>query len=160
MARNSAAQYEMVAVDNGDGVQWRRWHRRQQRLTGLKRQRCSGNSREGGSSVGVCVGVWHLAVAAAAARVVVVGANSDDGHGDNGSGSSDGGCVNIVRTMSVTMTAAVAVMVVAEATATETVMTAAAMAGVKRQQSTSNGSVEGRRWTRARQRVTTSNKST
>jgi len=45
-------------------------------------------------------------------------------------------------------------MVVAEATATATVMTVAAIAGVKRQQSTSDGSVEGGRWTRTRQRVT------
>ena len=55
--------------------------------------------------------------------------------------------------------AAVATMVVAEATATATVMMAAATAGVKKQQSTSNGSVEGGRWTWARQRVTTNNKS-
>jgi hypothetical protein len=38
-------------------------------------------------------------------------------------------------------------MVVAEATATETVMTAVATAGVKRQLATSNGGVEGGRWT-------------
>jgi hypothetical protein len=38
-------------------------------------------------------------------------------------------------------------MVVAVATATATVMTLAAMAGVKRQQSTSDGSVKGGRWT-------------
>ena len=38
-------------------------------------------------------------------------------------------------------------------------MTAVATAGVKIQQSTSNGSVEGGRWTRARQRVVTNNKS-
>jgi len=43
---------------------------------------------------------------------------------------------------------------------TETVMTAAAIAGVKIQQSTSDGCVEGRWWTRARQRVVTNNKST
>ena len=50
------------------------------------------------------------------------------------------------------MTAAsVAAMVVAEATAT--VMTADVTAGVKKQQSTSNGSFKGGRWTRARRRV-------
>jgi hypothetical protein len=25
MAKNSAAQYDVVAVDDEDGVQWRRW---------------------------------------------------------------------------------------------------------------------------------------
>jgi hypothetical protein len=39
----------------------------------------------------------------------------------------------------------------------ETVMTAAATAGVKIQQSTSNGSVEGGRWTQACQRVVMNN---
>ena len=38
------------------------------------------------------------------------------------------------------------------------VMTAAAMMGVKRQQSTIDGSVEGGRWTQAQQRVMTNNK--
>jgi hypothetical protein len=41
----------------------------------------------------------------------------------------------------------------------ETVMAAVAMAGVKMQQSTSNGSVEGGRCTRAQQRVVMNNKS-
>ena len=36
MAKNSAAQYEVVAVDAEDGVQWRRWRWRQQRLTASK----------------------------------------------------------------------------------------------------------------------------
>ncbi len=31
MAKNSAAQYEVVAVDDEDEVQWRRWRRQQQR---------------------------------------------------------------------------------------------------------------------------------
>jgi len=35
MAMNSVVQYEVVAMDDEDGVQWRRWHRRQ-RLTALK----------------------------------------------------------------------------------------------------------------------------
>ena len=59
--------------------------------------------------------------------------------------------------MSVTTAAAVAA-VVAKATATATVMTAVATGGVKKQQSNSDGSVEGGRWTRARQQVTTNNK--
>jgi hypothetical protein len=50
-------------------------------------------------------------------------------------------------------------MVVVEATATSAVMTAAAMAGVKRQQSTSDRSVEGGRWTRAQRRMKTNNES-
>ena len=29
MAKNSAAQYEVVAVDDEDGVQWQLWRRRQ-----------------------------------------------------------------------------------------------------------------------------------
>jgi hypothetical protein len=33
MAKNSAAQYKVVAVDNEDGVQWRRWRRLQEPLT-------------------------------------------------------------------------------------------------------------------------------
>ena len=49
-------------------------------------------------------------------------------------------------------------MVVAEAEATATVMTADATAGVKKQQSTSDGSFEGGRWTRAWRRVTNNNK--
>jgi DNA/RNA-binding domain of Phe-tRNA-synthetase-like protein len=36
MAKNSAAQYEVVAVDYEDGVQWRLWHWQQQRSTVLK----------------------------------------------------------------------------------------------------------------------------
>jgi len=36
MAKNSAAQYEVVAVDDEDGVQWRQWRRRQQRSTASK----------------------------------------------------------------------------------------------------------------------------
>jgi len=35
MAQNSAAQYEVVAVGDEDGVHWRRWRRRQ-RSTALK----------------------------------------------------------------------------------------------------------------------------
>jgi len=35
MAKSSAAQYEVVAVDDEDGVQWRQCHRRQ-RLMALK----------------------------------------------------------------------------------------------------------------------------
>jgi len=35
MAKNHAAQYEVVVVDDEDGVHWRRWRRRQ-RLTALK----------------------------------------------------------------------------------------------------------------------------
>jgi hypothetical protein len=60
---------------------------------------------------------------------------------------------------SVTTAAAVVAMVVAEAAATATVMTAAATVGVKRQQLTSGGTVEGGRWTRAQRRVTMNNKS-
>ena len=60
MANNSAAQYEVVAVDDEDGVQWRRWLR-WQRLTALKTKlrQCEakmafdtngggGNGRDGG----------------------------------------------------------------------------------------------------------------
>jgi len=36
MAKNSAAQYEVVAVDDKDGVQWFQWHWRQQHLMVLK----------------------------------------------------------------------------------------------------------------------------
>jgi DNA/RNA-binding domain of Phe-tRNA-synthetase-like protein len=36
MAKNSDAQYEVVAVDDEDGVQWRQWRWLQQRLTALK----------------------------------------------------------------------------------------------------------------------------
>jgi len=36
MATNSAAQYEVVVVDDEDGVQWRWWHRQQQRSTASK----------------------------------------------------------------------------------------------------------------------------
>jgi len=36
MAKNSAAQYEVVAVDDEDGVQWRRWRWRQQRSMASK----------------------------------------------------------------------------------------------------------------------------
>jgi len=36
MAKNTVAQYEVVAVEDEDGVQWCRWHRRQQRLTASK----------------------------------------------------------------------------------------------------------------------------
>jgi hypothetical protein len=36
MAKNSAVQYEVVAVDYEDGVQWWLWHRQQQRSTVLK----------------------------------------------------------------------------------------------------------------------------
>ena len=75
--------------------------------------------------------------------------------GSGGSGSVDG---VVMMTKSVTTAAAVAAMVVAEATATASViMGAAAMAGVKRQQSTSDGSVKSGQWTRARQRVTRNN---
>ena len=35
MAKNLAAQYEVVAVGDEDGVDWRRWRRRQ-RSTALK----------------------------------------------------------------------------------------------------------------------------
>jgi len=52
----------------------------------------------------------------------------------------------------------VAAMVVAEATATATVMMATATAGVKIQQSTSNETVKGGRWTQILQWVTTNNK--
>jgi hypothetical protein len=64
-----------------------------------------------------------------------------------------------LTTTSVTTAATEAAMVVAEATATVTVMTAAAMVGVKRQQSTNVRTVEGRRWTRVQQRLTTNKKS-
>jgi len=36
MAKNSASQYEVVAVDDEDGVQWRRWHQQQQPSTASK----------------------------------------------------------------------------------------------------------------------------
>jgi hypothetical protein len=66
--------------------------------------------------------------------------------------------VVVLTTTSATRAAAVAAMVVAEATAIATVM-AAATAGVKRQQSTSVGTVKGGRWTRAQRRVTMNNES-
>ena len=65
----------------------------------------------------------------------------------------------VLTTTSVTTAVAVVAMVVAEATATATVMSAAAMAGVKRQQSISVGVVKGEWWTRAQKRVMTKNKS-
>ncbi len=108
-------------------------------------------------------------VTALAAVAAAVGDNGDDGHGNDGGGISNDGCYDsggmavlmavVLTTMSVTMAAAVAAMVVAEATATATVMTAAATAGVKTQQSTSVGTVEGGHWTRARRWVTTNNES-
>jgi hypothetical protein len=95
-----------------------------------------------------------VAAAAAAAGAAVVGGNGDDGRGDDSNGGSDGGGGDSGCSGSV-----VAAMVVAEATATATVMTADATAGVKKQQSTSDGNVEGGRWTRARRRVTNNNES-
>jgi len=46
---NSAAQYEVVAVDDEDGVQWRRWHQRQ-RSTALKTKTKWWRGKDG---------VWH-----------------------------------------------------------------------------------------------------
>ena len=121
-----------------------------------------GDGREGGAaSASVSAG----AVMAAAA---VVGDNSDNGCGGNGGGSSDGGCVDSGDGGSVDG-GSVDNDVSDDGGCgggdgcdggAETVMTAVATAtvGVKRQQSTSHGSVEGGRWTRARQRVTTNNK--
>ncbi len=45
MAKNSAAQYKVVAVDNEDGVQWRRWRRLQQRSTALKTEARGGDAK-------------------------------------------------------------------------------------------------------------------
>ena len=70
MAKNSAAQYKVVAVDDEDGVQWRRWRRLQERSTVSKMkarwwrvlafikyvQHLATAGRKG-SSVGVGVGV-------------------------------------------------------------------------------------------------------
>ncbi len=91
MAKNSAVQYEVVAVDDEDGVQWRRWHRRQQPSTasktkarqwrgkdGVCRQRRGGDGREGGSSVGVDVGVG-------------IGVSVSGGGGSGGRGGSSRG---------------------------------------------------------------------
>jgi hypothetical protein len=36
MAKNSASQYEVVAVDDEDGAQWRQWRWLQQRSTASK----------------------------------------------------------------------------------------------------------------------------
>ena len=36
MAKNSAVQYKVVAVDDEDGVEWHRWRRLQQRSTASK----------------------------------------------------------------------------------------------------------------------------
>ena len=94
------------------------------------------------------------ALTAPAAGAAVVGGNGDDGRGDDSNGGSDGGGGDSGCSGSV-----VAAMVVAEATATSTVMTADATAGVKKQQSTSDGIFEGGRWTRAWRRVTNNNKS-
>jgi len=98
----------------------------------------------------------------------LVGDNSDDGRGGDGGGSSSGGCVDSGGGSSV-YGGCVEDDVSDNSSCggsdgcgrgTETVMTAAAIAGVKIQQSTSDGCVEGRWWTRARQRVVTNNKST
>jgi hypothetical protein len=88
--------------------------------------------------------------------------------GGNGGGSSGGGCVNSGGGSSVNG-GSVDDDVSDDSSCggggdgcgrgAETVMTAAMVAGVKIQQSTSNGSVEGGRWTRARQQVVTNNKS-
>ena len=39
MAKNSATQYEVVAVDDEDGVQWRWWLRRQRTLASKTKAR-------------------------------------------------------------------------------------------------------------------------
>jgi hypothetical protein len=73
MAKNSAVQYEVVAVDDEDGVQWRRWRRLQERSTASKTkarwwrvlafinyvQHLATTGREG-SSVGVGVSVGSV----------------------------------------------------------------------------------------------------
>ena len=82
--------------------------------------------------------------------------SSVGGCNDSGGVSSvDGDCVD--DNVSDNGSCGVAAMVVAEATATATVMTTAATAGVKRQQSTSIGTVEGERWTQAQRPVMTNN---
>jgi hypothetical protein len=46
MAKNSVAQYEVVVVDDEDGVQWRRW-RRWQHSTTLKTKARQWRGEEG-----------------------------------------------------------------------------------------------------------------
>ena len=90
--------------------------------------------------------------------MAVVGDNSDDGRGGNSGSSNGGGCINSGGGSSVTGSSVDDD--VSEYSncggsgdgcggGAETVTMVLATAGVKIQQSTSNGSVEGGRWTRA-----------
>ena len=122
----------------------------------------SGDGREGGAASA------SASAGAVMASPAVVGDNSDNGRGGDGGGSSDGGCVDSGGGGSVDGGSVDNDVSDDDGCGggdgcdggAETVMTAVAtaMVGVKRQQSTCNGSVKGGRWTRARQRVTTNNK--